>query len=141
MSRSFTSICTVTEVIARTLESYQIDTRRMFEDLDLPPEPYRNPDGRISKEAMEQIWLEAERLTGNPCIGCMEPDFWDEFAGFYEKLPDVPIPGFVGAKTSADYIGSTLVTATVAGVGIHAIASAASGRMSGKSETEEGSED
>ncbi|RJQ45251.1 MAG: twin-arginine translocation signal domain-containing protein [Gaiellales bacterium] len=79
--------------------------------------------------------------SGNPCIGCMEPEFWDKFAGFYERLPDVPVPGFVGVKTSADYIGSTLVTATVAGVGIHAIASAASGRMKGKPESEEGSED
>ena len=69
MSRSFTSIATLTEVIARTLESYQIDTRKMFESMDLPPEPYKNPDGRISKENMEQIWVEAERLTQNPCIG------------------------------------------------------------------------
>ena len=86
----------------------------------------------------KQSWCVA---SGNGCIGCMEPDFWDEFAGFYERLPDVPIPGFVGVKTSPDYIGSTLVTATVAGVAIHAIASAASGRMKGKSETDEGSED
>ena len=69
MSRSFTSIATVTEVIARTLESYQVDTREMFEALDLPPEPYKIPDSRISKDVMEAIWADAERLTKNPCIG------------------------------------------------------------------------
>ncbi len=65
---------------------------------------------------------------GNGCIGCMEPDFWDRFEDFYQRLPNVPIPGFVGVKTSADWVGSTLVTATMAGIGIHAIASAATGR-------------
>lgn len=69
MSRSFTSIATITECIARTLESYQIDTRAMFESMDLPAEPFRIPDARISKATMEEVWLEAERLTGNPCIG------------------------------------------------------------------------
>lgn len=69
MSRSFTSIATITEVIARTLESYQIDSKAVFESMDLPPEPYKNPDARINKDLMEELWLEAERLTGNPCIG------------------------------------------------------------------------
>jgi Ni,Fe-hydrogenase I small subunit len=71
----------------------------------------------------------------------MEPEFWDKFAGFYDELPNVPIPGFIGVERSADYIGSTLVTATVAGVAIHAVASAAKGRTKSKSETVEGSED
>lgn len=69
MSRSFTSIATLTEVIARTLESYQVDTKEMFTAMNLPPEPFKNPDARIGKDLMEEIWCEAERLTGNPCIG------------------------------------------------------------------------
>ncbi|MGD8831299.1 MAG: AraC family transcriptional regulator [Pseudomonadales bacterium] len=69
MSRSFTSIATITEVIARTLESYQIDAGDMFESLGLPREPFRNPDGRVRKESMLAIWAEAERLTDNPCFG------------------------------------------------------------------------
>ncbi len=77
---------------------------------------------------------------GNGCIGCMEPDFWDKFAGFYERLPNVPVPGFVGVKSSADYIGSTLVTATMAGIGIHAIATAAKGRFKEKDDISEGSD-
>lgn len=69
MSREFTSIATITEVIARALESYQIDSQKVFVSFGLAPEPYRDPDARISKEIMENIWLEAEQLTGNPCIG------------------------------------------------------------------------
>jgi len=69
MSRSFTSIATLTEVIARTLESYQIDSKEVFESMDLPAEPFKNPDARISKDTMEELWSETERLTGNPCIG------------------------------------------------------------------------
>ncbi len=69
MSRSFTSIATITEVIARALESYQIDSKQMFSSFGLEPEPFRDPDSRISKETMDQIWEEAARLTGNPCIG------------------------------------------------------------------------
>ncbi len=69
MSRSFTSIATLTEVLARTLESYQIDSREVFESMGLSAEPYKNPDARIGKETMEELWLEGERLTGNPCFG------------------------------------------------------------------------
>ena len=69
MSRSFTSIATITEVIARTLEAYQIDSKALFESFGLPAEPFRNPDARVPKDAMENIWEEAARLTRNPCIG------------------------------------------------------------------------
>ena len=69
MSRSFTSIATITEVIARTLEAYQIDTQEMFSSLNLPPEPFKVPDARINRESMDEIWEAARKLTGNPCIG------------------------------------------------------------------------
>ncbi len=69
MSRSFTSIATLTEVIARTLESYQIDSKELFESLELPAEPFKNPDARISKDSMEEIWEESVRLTKDPCFG------------------------------------------------------------------------
>jgi hydrogenase small subunit len=78
---------------------------------------------------------------GNGCIGCMEPHFWDQFAGFYDRLPDTPVPGFIGVNSSADYIGSTLVTATMAGIGVHAVASAAKGRFKAKPDSDEGSDD
>ena len=69
MSRSFTSVATMSEVFARTLEAYKIDSKTVFESIGLPPEPFRNPDARIPKEAMDKAWEEALRLTQNPCIG------------------------------------------------------------------------
>ena len=59
----------MTEVIARTLQAYQIDTKALYTRHGLDPEPFRNPDGRISVATMDKIWIEAEKLSGNPCIG------------------------------------------------------------------------
>ena len=68
MPHSFTSIATFTEVIARTLATYQIDTKPMFSELGLAPEPYLDPDSRIPIDSMHEIWEKAELLSGNPCI-------------------------------------------------------------------------
>lgn len=69
MPYSFSSISTVSEAIARTLESYQIDSRDLFLSMGLAAEPYRDPDARIDKNKMEAIWDRVEALTGNPCLG------------------------------------------------------------------------
>jgi AraC-like DNA-binding protein len=69
VSRSFTSIATLTEAIARTLEDYQIDSKEVFVSHDLPPEPFKDPDARVSKDTMDKIWTVAEEATRNPCIG------------------------------------------------------------------------
>ena len=68
MPHSFTSIATFTEVIARTLATYQIDTKPMFSEVGLAAEPYLDPDSRIPISSMHEIWEKAELLSGNPCI-------------------------------------------------------------------------
>lgn len=69
MPKKLTSIASLTEAIARTMETYQIDAGGVFERLDLPREPYRDPDARLPNETMKQVWNEAERLTDDPCFG------------------------------------------------------------------------
>ena len=69
MSRSFTSIATLTEAVARTLEEFQIDSKELFVSLGEAREPYKDPDSRISKDKMEEFWEAAEEATSNPCIG------------------------------------------------------------------------
>jgi AraC-like DNA-binding protein len=69
MPNAFTSIATFSEAIARTVEKYQVDSGDMFASIGMPREPYRDPDSRIPIVQMSQIWAEAERLTGNPCLG------------------------------------------------------------------------
>jgi NiFe hydrogenase small subunit HydA len=66
--------------------------------------------------------------AGGPCIGCAERNWVDKFAGFYEPLPGVKIPGLGGVEAGADKIGAVAAIATAVGIGIHAVATSASGR-------------
>ncbi|MDP3260650.1 MAG: hydrogenase small subunit [Thermodesulfovibrionales bacterium] len=71
--------------------------------------------------------------AGGPCIGCAEHGWPDKFAGFYERLPDVKLPGI---QATADKIGAVAGVATAVGIAAHAIATSASGR--GKKEKDGG---
>jgi hypothetical protein len=55
----------------------------------------------------------------------------DKFAGFYNPLPNVKIPGFKGVEFGADTLGAVAAVATVAGVAIHAGMTSAVGRFKG----------
>ena len=59
-------------------------------------------------------------LAGHGCIGCAEPNFWDDMADF-EK----PLGGKIlhGLDASADVIGAVILGAATLGVGAHAVAS------------------
>jgi NiFe hydrogenase small subunit HydA len=70
--------------------------------------------------------------AGGPCIGCAEPGWTDKFAGFYEKLPGVRIPGLGGVEAGADTIGAVAAVATAAGIAVHAVATAGTGRTKDK---------
>ena len=66
--------------------------------------------------------------AGGPCIGCAEHGWPDEFAGFYERLAGVKVPGIGGVEAGADKLGAGLAVATVGGIAVHAIASGVSKR-------------
>ena len=55
--------------------------------------------------------------AGHGCIGCSEPQFWDNMQPFYERLPNIQLPG---VESTADKVGLTLVGAAAAGAGLHA---------------------
>lgn len=57
--------------------------------------------------------------VGHGCIGCTEPDFWDTMTPFYERLPNVNVPGIAGV-TNIDKAGKTILGIAAAAVGIHA---------------------
>jgi len=69
--------------------------------------------------------------AGGPCIGCAEHGWPDKFAGFYERLPDVKM---VGIQATADKIGAVAAAATAAGIALHAVGTALSGRIKGEKE-------
>ncbi|SFC49120.1 methanophenazine-reducing hydrogenase, small subunit [Halobiforma haloterrestris] len=55
------------------------------------------------------------RNVGAPCIGCMEPGFWDRMTPFYEPAEKQGL-----ALTDVETAGKVAVGATVAGLGAHA---------------------
>jgi len=57
--------------------------------------------------------------SGHGCIGCSEPDFWDN-GPFYERLTNAPL---IGIESTPDAIGATLAGAAVVGVGAHFVSS------------------
>jgi hydrogenase small subunit len=69
--------------------------------------------------------------AGGPCIGCAERNWVDKFAGFYQPLPGVKIPGLKGVEFGADTLGAVAAVATVAGVAIHAAGTKYAGRFKG----------
>ena len=54
---------------------------------------------------------------GHGCIGCSEPQFWDNMQPFYARLPNIVLPG---VESTADKVGFALVGAATAGAAIHA---------------------
>jgi dihydroorotate dehydrogenase len=65
----------------------------------------------------------------------------DKFAGFYERLPEVKIPGIGGVEAGADKIGIVAGAATAVGIVAHAIGTAAKGRFKGESTDEKESKE
>ena len=75
--------------------------------------------------------------VGHGCIGCTEPDFWDNMGPFYERLPGVSIPGSGGGIVhDAETAGKTILGVTAAAIGIHA-AVGIGRKLAGKKKKEE----
>jgi len=58
--------------------------------------------------------------AGHGCMGCSEPNFWDTMGPLEKPLESHLV---MGLNTTVDKIGTTLLTATVIGIGAHAVAS------------------
>ncbi len=56
--------------------------------------------------------------AGHGCIGCSEPNFWDNMSPFYGRLPNVILPG---VEATADKVGFTLVGAAAVGAAAHGV--------------------
>ncbi len=77
------------------------------------PETFNNcPSARFNDV---DVWPVS---CGHGCIGCSEPKFWDTMTPFYERLPNVKIPGIGGVNV--DKTGKTILGIAAAAVGIHA---------------------
>jgi hydrogenase small subunit len=59
------------------------------------------------------------RDVGAPCIGCMEPGFWDRFSPFYDPISGGQ-SGMGPVGVDAETAGGAAVGAAAVGVGVHA---------------------
>ncbi len=78
--------------------------------------------------------------VGHGCVGCTEPNFWDTMTPFYERLPEVKIPGREGIVSGADSAGAKILGITAAAIGVHAAVGVGKRLLKGKSVQEEGEE-
>ncbi|MFN2354068.1 MAG: hydrogenase small subunit [Desulfopila sp.] len=74
--------------------------------------------------------------VGHGCVGCTEPNFWDTMTPFYERLPNVKIPG-TGIIEDADSVGRKVLGVTAAAVGIHAAVGVGKRLVKGKKDDKE----
>ncbi|HVJ47807.1 hydrogenase small subunit [Desulfitobacterium sp.] len=65
--------------------------------------------------------------AGSPCSGCSEKNFYQEFSPLYSKQENFKLPGI--GQVNADTVGKTVGGAAAVGIGVHLIATAASGRL------------
>ncbi|MFQ6372712.1 nickel-dependent hydrogenase small subunit [Shewanella sp. YIC-542] len=59
-------------------------------------------------------------LAGHGCIGCSEPNFWDDMADFEKPLGRQLLHGL---DATADTIGAVILGAAAVGIGAHTVAS------------------
>ncbi|MGL4899296.1 MAG: nickel-dependent hydrogenase small subunit [Shewanella sp.] len=59
-------------------------------------------------------------LAGHGCMGCSEPNFWDDMTDFEKPLGRQLLHGI---DATADTIGAVILGATAVGIGAHAVAS------------------
>ncbi len=96
------------------------------------PETFANcPVARFNEAGVWPVGV------GHGCIGCTEPAFWDTMTPFYDRIPDVKIPGS-GIVDDADRIGTKVLGVTAAAVGIHAVVGIGKRLIKGKSDSDEG---
>lgn len=60
------------------------------------------------------------RDVGAPCIGCMEPGFWDRFSPFYEPVAGQDAISVGGVGVDAGTAGAVAVGGAAAGIAAHA---------------------
>jgi len=58
--------------------------------------------------------------VGHGCVGCTEPEFWDTMTPFYQRLPNVSIPGGSGVVDSAESTGLKVLGVAAAAAAVHA---------------------
>ncbi len=60
---------TVLRLFVEALEELRVDWRALLTGCEIDPEQLQDPDARIPQDRFERVWIAAQELTGDPCIG------------------------------------------------------------------------
>ena len=71
-----TSLASVSRILARLLEHYQISPEAVFREAGLDPALMDEPRGRYRVKATIAAWAKAEERIGNPCFGLKAAEYW-----------------------------------------------------------------
>ncbi|BCG63035.1 MAG: hypothetical protein methR_P0722 [Methyloprofundus sp.] len=63
-------------ITLQIIESYDIDPVPLLKELDIDPQKINNPNARFSYQKIDQLWLAAVTLSGDPCFGLRAAKFW-----------------------------------------------------------------
>jgi len=63
-------------LVWRGLESYGVDPLPVFKHAGLDPAQLHDAHSRYRNRNIEKAWLEAVRVTGDPCFGLRAAEFW-----------------------------------------------------------------
>jgi AraC-like DNA-binding protein len=65
----YSTIATTSQTLWRVIESYGLDPAAVFEQAGLDPAKWNEPGARFDDERIDDAWLLATELSGDPCIG------------------------------------------------------------------------
>jgi AraC-like DNA-binding protein len=65
----YSTIATTSQTLWRVIESYGLDPAAVFEQAGLDPAKWNEPGARFDDKRIDDAWLLATELSGDPCIG------------------------------------------------------------------------
>ncbi len=65
----YSTITTTSQMLWRVIESYGLDPAAVFEQAGLDPAKWNEPGARFDDDKVDDAWILATELAGDPCIG------------------------------------------------------------------------
>ncbi len=73
---SLTYSAPAVSITLKIIESYGIDPARLLKNLDIDPKLIEDPSARFSYAKIDQLWLDAVTIAGDPCFGLRAAKYW-----------------------------------------------------------------
>ena len=73
---SLTALARPVDIIWKLLESYGHDPEPLFRELHIDPKLMQDPNARYRISDVNNLWISAAKLTGDPCMGLKAVSHW-----------------------------------------------------------------